>query len=586
MQALTGTGSALDRARKIAEEIAEAYDPSDVFHIITNDFDRKHQRLLSRDDFIEAVNEVKFSPAVRKTGEILARQKDFLFESGFKQRQSFIISDFQKSITSFSLEQLDTIAKIFFVPVMSAQSENIYIDSCWFENPVHQVHQQSRLMVRLRNGSGIDYEKIPLKLIVNGVQKALASFDIAHGEYKDVSIPFTHHEPGMKNARLAIDDYPVTYDDAFYFTYDVQELIPVLSIYKKVKNPYLVSFYSNDSVFLFNSQPETNLNYSTLQLNNLIILDQLKQISSGLLQELLKFVRKGGSLLIIPSVEMDLDSYRLMTNSFGACSFGPLDTVRTKVTSLNLQHTFFSDVFEQWPDDPQNKFRNIDLPVVFQHFPLRCPPLSMTETLIAMGNGRAFLNVLPFEKGKLYLLASPLDPDFTNLPRHALFVPVLYKIALNSQPTLPLFYTIGRNNKIELPSYEASGDHILKIREEVTGKEFIPERRDGTEGTELLLHDQLKDAGHYAIIGYEDSSHSFSFNFDRRESDLTLLGEDELEELISSSGAKNLSVFSSVGKPVTKSLQELNEGIKLWKLFIIFVLFFLAAETVLLRFWK
>jgi hypothetical protein len=203
-----------------------------------------------------------------------------------------------------------------------------------------------------------------------------------------------------------------------------------------------------------------------------------------------------------------------------------------------------------------------------------------------MGNGRAFLNVLPFEKGKLYLLASPLDPDFTNLPRHALFVPVLYKIALNSQPTLPLFYTIGRNDKIELPSYEASGDHILKIREEVIGKEFIPERRDGTEGTELLLHDQLKDAGHYAIIGYEDSSHSFSFNFDRRESDLTLLGEDELEELISSSGAKNLSVFSSVGKPVTKSLQELNEGIKLWKLFIIFVLFFLAAETVLLRFWK
>jgi hypothetical protein len=542
--------------------------------------------LLSKDDFIQAVSDVSFSPAVRKTEEILVRQKDFLFESGFKERQSFIISDFQQSVTSFSIEHVDTSAKTYFVPVMSAQSENIYIDSCWFENPVQQVHQQSRLVVRLKNASGIEFEKIPLKLSVNGIQKALASFDIAPGEFIDVNIPFTHHEPGVKNARLEIDDYPVIYDDILYFSYYVQEIIPVLSIHEHNSNPYLVSFYSNDSVFAFRSQPETNLNYSSLQLNNLIILDQLEQISSGLVQELRKFVRRGGSLLIVPSPEMDQASYSMMADNFSACRFGSLDTVRTRVTSLNLQHQFFSDVFEQWPDDPQNQFRNIDLPVVFKHFPLRCPSLSLTESLISLGNGRPFMNVLPVEKGKLYLLASPLEEDFTSLPRHALFVPVLYKIALNSQPALPLFYTLGRNDKIELPWLEVAGDQILKIRELGNGNEFIPEHRDGTDGTELILHNQVRNAGHYTIVGYEDSYHNFSFNFDRRESDLTLLGEDALEDLISATGAENLSVFSSVGKPVTKSLQELNEGIKLWKLFIIFVLFFLAAETVLLRFWK
>ena len=586
MQALTGSGSALDMARRIAEEIAEAYSPSDVFHIITNDFDRKHQRILNRDDFIQALSGVNFSPAVRKTGEIFARQKDFLFESGYTDRQSFIISDFQKSIAAFSAGQIDTSAKIYLVPVMATQSENIYIDSCWFENPVHQIHQQSRLLVRLKNASGIDYEKIPLKLIVNGVQKALASFNIASGEHMDVSIPFTHHEAGIKKARLEIDDYPVIYDDAFYFSYYVQDLFPVLSIYDELENPYLSSFYGSDSLFSYSSQPETNLNYSAFQLNNLIVLDQLKKISSGLVQELLKFVQSGGSLLIIPSTEMDQVSYRLISDSFGACSYGPLDTVRSKVTSLNLQHPLFFDVFEKWPDDPLNQFRNIDLPIVFQHFPLRCPALSLTETLITLGNGRDFLNVLPVEKGKLYLLASPLDPDFTNLPRHAIFVPVLYKIALNSQPLLPMFHTIGRSDKIKLPWLDVPGDQILKIREEENGKEFIPERRDGLQGTELILHQQVRDAGHYSIIGDEQSKHIFSFNFDRRESDLTLLGEEEIEGLISSSGAENLSIFSFAGKPVARSIQELNEGIKLWKLFIIFVLFFLAAETVLLRFWK
>jgi len=587
MQAQSKGGSLLDEARKLAEEIAQAYKQSDLFYLLTNDFERKNQRLVSRDELVKAIGEVQFSPAVRWVDEIISRQADFLFESEIKSKVSFLISDFQKSITNFNSNQEDTLSRIYLVPVMAEQSDNIYIDSCWFENPVHQVNQQSMLYVRINNASEISYEKIPVKLSINGTQKAIASFDISPGEYIDVNIPYTHHEPGYKRAILEITDFPIVYDDIFYFAYNVQELIPVLSIYEKEQNQYVRSFFEYDSAFLYNSVPVNNLNYSELQLNNFIILEHLSNISTGLTQELSKFVDRGGSLLLIPSPDADLQSYKAFTQLFKACSLGLPDSTETRVTYLNMQHPLFYDVFEEWPDETQNQGRIIDLPIVRKHFPLQYPALTLTETLIGLGNDKDFLNVIGYGKGHLYLLASPLDPLFTNLPRHAIFVPLLYKMAFLSQPYFPLYFTIGRfGDKVDIPGYGMSGDEVFKVSKLDNGHEFIPELRRLNDGKEIILHNQIKDAGHYSIREGDEELTTLAFNFDRRESDLTLLGEDDIEDLISVAGIENVSIFSSIGKPVSQSIQELNEGIRLWKLFIIFVLIFLAAETILLRLWK
>jgi len=587
MQAQSKGGSLLDEARKMTEDIAMAYKQSDVFYLVTNDFERKNQRLVSREELIEALSEIGFSPSVRQMDEIITRQTDFLYDSDIDSKAAFIISDFQESVTSFDKAQLDTNTRIYLVPVMAEQSDNIYIDSCWFENPVHQVHQQSKLFVRINNASGINYEKIPVKLSINGTQKAIASFDLGPGEFIDVIIPYTHHEPGYKKATLEITDYPVVYDDVFYFTYNVQELIPVLSIFEKEQNPYLMSFFENDSAFLFNSLPEGNLNYTELQRNNLILLDQLTRITSGLTQELLRFVNKGGSIAVIPPPEMDIQSYQSFTKAFDACSYGHLDSNESRVTYLNARHLLFYDVFENWGEDQQSQGSNIDLPIVLMHYPLQYPSLTLTEKLMILGNDQDFLNVLPYGKGKIYLLASPLDPVYTNLPKHAIFVPMLYKMALLSQPYHPLYFTIGGlSDRIELPDYGLAADQVFKVRKTDNGNEFIPEHRNLQDGTDIILHQQIQEGGHYVVSEGEKDIYAMAFNYDRRESNLALMGEDDIEDRLTSAGIGNISIFSTFGKPVSQSIQELNEGIRLWKLFIIFVLIFLAAETILLRLWK
>jgi hypothetical protein len=68
MEALSAGGRLLDEAKNKALEIADACKPSDLFQLLTTDFEGRHQRFVSRDEFRNLVEEVKISPAVQVIG--------------------------------------------------------------------------------------------------------------------------------------------------------------------------------------------------------------------------------------------------------------------------------------------------------------------------------------------------------------------------------------------------------------------------------------------------------------------------------------------------------------------------------------
>jgi hypothetical protein len=51
MEALSTGGRLLDLAKTKAREIANAYNPSDLYQVLTNDFEGIHQRFVNRDEF-------------------------------------------------------------------------------------------------------------------------------------------------------------------------------------------------------------------------------------------------------------------------------------------------------------------------------------------------------------------------------------------------------------------------------------------------------------------------------------------------------------------------------------------------------
>jgi hypothetical protein len=176
-----------------------------------------------------------------------------------------------------------------------------------------------------------------------------------------------------------------------------------------------------------------------------------------------------------------------------------------------------------------------------------------------------------------------LDKNFSDLPIHAIFVPMLYKMALAGIKGGNIGYFIGDKTRVEVDAPKAAGgDKVFKIKGE--NVEFIPEQFEVGNKVLLGLGDQVKKAGFYNV-GFDktDSLQMLALNFDRRESDLRFYSVAELKEKYPE---KNVNVVNAAHTEVAALVKELDRGTPLWKICILLALIFLGAEIALLRFWR
>lgn len=580
MEAVSGSGNLLDEAVKFAGEVATSYKTSDLFNLITNDFEGPHQRFVSRDEFVEMLDEIRISPVTRNMSEVLKRQDDLLKQNRKSNKTAYLISDFQRGISDFEKAEPDTSLKIFAIPVETTERSNIYVDSIWFDSPVYRFSQVVELNVKLKNASTSDFEKIPAKLLINGQQRAIASFDLKSGKELVLKMPFTINETGVLFGKVEVADYPITYDDSFYFSFEVKTEIPVLAINGDGENVYLNSLFGLDSTFLFTNASERQLDYSSFSQFSLIVLNSVEIISSGLAQELSRFAANGGSIVVFPGKKADQTSYKEFSNLLGISEYSTSDTAQSRVSRINAESSLYGDVFESIPE-------NIDLPKVFNHYLIRKNTTSMMEVLLEMQNGNIFLGMEPASgSGRIFCFAVPLDPEWSNLPKHAIFVPTLYKIALTSNPQTNLYYTAGQDEKILIRNTLTGTEPVCKISAIDKEFEIIPEIRNLQRQMNILTHGQVKEAGNYRLLQDSKLLAGLSFNYDRRESDLQNYSPKDLSRKFQDLSLHNFSVISTTGPSLTDTITSLNSGIKLWKLFIVLALIFFLAEVLLLRFWK
>lgn len=587
MDAINVSGTLLDDAKKRASEIVSAYKPTDRFQLLTNDFEGKHQRLVNKEEFIELLDEVKISPASHSLSEIVTRQMDVLQNKGNEIKISFIVSDFQKSIANIDQIKNDTGINFNFVPLIAVQKDNVYIDTCWFETPVRQYNQIEKLHVRIKNVSDKVLENNSIKLFINEIQKTPASFNVDKESETEIILSFSSKETGLQHCRIELNDYPVTFDDSFYFSFEVAKNIPVLSINSsttditKSESPYLNKLFGSDSLFVLKNSPENKLDYSSLSNNKLIVLNELKTITSGLAQELKRFMSNGGSILVFPNPQSDLNSYREFLLAANANYFEGLDTINTKVAKVNLEHDIYKDVF----DKETFSATNLNLPIVSKHYRISKTTKNNEEYLLRLQNDDVFLSKYDVDKGKLYLSSVSLQPDFSNFGKHAIFVPTLYKIGIYSQSTQPLFYTIGSDEVIESANV-LTGENVFHIRNLKSDFDIIPEHKVMDAKTEILVHNQITNAGNYNLFAGKDLISGLSFNFNRKESDLNCFTSDELKEQLVNKNFNNFNILETGTQDLKQSLMEIEQGKKLWKLCIVLALLFLAVEGLLLRFMK
>ncbi|MVN21095.1 BatA domain-containing protein [Mucilaginibacter arboris] len=575
MQTLNREGSLLDETKRRAKEIASAYSINDRFQLITQDFEGKQQRFLNREEFNQAVDEVKISPQSRTLQQIFNRQQG-LFDT---QKNTipiiYLISDFQKNIAKNSIAAGNK-TKITLVRIKASPLPNIAVDSVWMLSPLHQPDAAEKLVVRLHNYGNEKAGKIPVKLVINGQTKALGSYDLTAKSSRQDTLRFSGLKAGWQKGEISLNDNPVTFDNHFYFTFRVQQQLPVLQITDQVPNKYLSAVFASDAFFKADFSSAGNLNYSSLNHYPVIYFSDVKEVSVGLAQQLQNYVKQGGTLVIFPAADnANLVSYQNLLQPLNADYPVRLITDSTKVTSINLRHPLFKDVFEKMPENP-------DLPQVKKYYELSSNQRNLRNNLLELPGRTAFLSVYNSGKGKVYLAAVPPDESFSNLQHHALFVPLLFRMALLSGHNQPLFYTLGDNEQMEIAPVTKIDEQPLHLQKGQIS--LIPDVRQVNGNTVLYLADQVRETGNYQLTRKDSVLAQIAFNDNRQESDLDYLTDQELGNYFSA--IKTVSYLPAGGLSLTKQVAEVNSGVQLWKLCLILALLFLAAEVLLIRFYK
>jgi hypothetical protein len=579
MDAIGKNGSLVETAKRKAREIANAYQPADRFQLLTNDFEARHQRIVNREEFLGMVDEIKSSASVRNLSEIITRQKDALNNSpeGSHSFSLYEISDFQKSVSDITRLKEDSSFQVSLVPLRATEEKNIFIDTCSMATPFVQLNTQNELTVRITNISDADVESVPLKLFINGTQRSLTSLNIPAKSSVESKLTFSITQPGWQQAMVSITDYPVVFDDNYFLSFEVKEHLNVLCINEGIASSYINALFGSDPYFVLKNSSVNQVDYSSFPLQNLIVLNNLKEISSGLNQELNKYLHQGGALFVFPPEELSLQSYQDFIRPLSGTSFTQLVKSDDRVTFIEKKNPVFADVFEK-----KNSQENIDYPLVFKHFQTDAGARSSQEVLMKLQSGDAFLSMVQVDKGKLYVCYSPLDEESTNFARHALFVPVLLKAAMSGFSTFQPTQIVGSNESIELPSMQLTGENILHLMNRQEKFDVIPETRIVFNKPRIVAHGQVKNAGNYTVESDGKMLAAISFNFDRRESDLACYSATELKELAEKSGLHSLSLIDG-SKELTHSITEQTQGKGLWKYCVWLALFFLVCEVLLIR---
>ena len=542
MQAKGSNGTLLNSA---IQNIIESVDDNTPITLFTNDALYKNRTLKAiKNDLIQlsySTNQLSYAAVALKGKGSFSQDKNSL-------KNLVLISDFQQKQEPLHFEK-DGLIDIRLVQLKPVNTNNIDVDSVFISKT---DIENLELTVIIKN-QGDPIETLPISLYNNNrlVAKSATSIET------EASTVFTIPADSLFMGQLNIDDPSLQYDNHLYFNLDKKEKVNVLSI-NNADDTFLKRIYTNDE-FNFTSSPFKALNYNDFEEQNLIILNELKEIPNSLITALKAFSDNGGHILIIPSNDVDLSSYNQLFNNYSISNFSTLNTNEKKVTTINYSHPLFANVFDE-------KVTNFQYPKVNSFYGLSGVSNS---AVLSYEDGSPFL----INSGTVFSFTSALNDENSNFKNSPLIVPVFYNMGKQSLKLSKLYYTIGTENVIDINT-KLSQDEILTL--DSGDESVIPLQQTYANKVELTTNEYPGDSGIFAIKNKETTLRHLSYNYNRHESNLTYSDLSTVQNITYSNDLN--STLMDI-----KSANNVNE---LWKWFVIFALAFLIIEMLILKFFK
>ncbi|MFC4740792.1 BatA domain-containing protein [Flavobacterium ponti] len=457
------------------------------------------------------------------------------------------------NVESKKITSLSEVNSLYFMDAIAQNKNNVSIENVTLSQNLDQFYE---IKVTLKS-FGEQENGIPLS-IVNGnksVGKTIVNF-----KENEQTVVFTLPKTDL-HGYAQIQDKGLNYDNTFYFSIEKPKKIKVTAIGNADKNAFLSKIYTSDE-FDVTNYSISEINYSELENQHTIILNELDEIPSSLATNLSDFYAKGGNVIIIPSSTISVDKLNSLTNKIGNTNFTTLQNQEKKITKISFSHPLYQNVFEK-------KVTNFQYPEVKQSFALASKGLPVLQ----FEDGSPFLQSTSNQVGSIYTFSAPINKQNSNFQNSPLIVPTFYNMAQTKGNSGKLSHLIGENEVVLIDAI-TSKDEVVSIQNEE--ESFIPMQQVLNTKIKLSLGDLPANSGNFAIEKKEQNLKNISFNYTRSESDLGQKNETTFKDFI------KVNDISTVFNEIESSRSSKD----LWKLFVILALVFLISEMLIQKFVK
>lgn len=547
---------ALDAGVGFVRDIVELFPAETRFKLLTNDFAPFSNSFKSKSEILDQLSQVRLSPVSRSFNEVVKR----IGEPG---NTVFWISDFQKS--TFGDESLlDSAWQVRLVPVEYPQVSNVFVDSIYLDNPFIIGGEKNSIRVRLRNEGPRTLEGLVTKLTINGVQAATSSVTIEPNSFVETSFDLSRGLKGYNQVVFSFSDFPVSFDNEFYFTLNYSGRLRIVEIKPDTRATHVENVYGNRELFDFRTFAAGNVDYSVLNDADLVVLNSLDNVDNSL-NAAIQLYRSNGTLLVIPGAQPELSWYK---NLLGLPALTKLEKPeRMELDKPDFQNPFFENVFEE-----------------------KTAALAMPQAQKILDWGPDRSAILRFKNGQPYLsrfnntfvMASSLSREVSDLSTHAIFVPVMYRIAASGKKAERKPYYYLSSSLVTVPADSLAGEEPARMKGD---QELVPSQRRFGDRLLLEIPRYTVNQGFYYVTHSRDTLDLLAFNLEKTESILDQFTGEEVKTALG--GGNQVSIFKATSADTfSNEIKERYLGTPLWKYALILALIFLLAEVLLIRFFK
>ena len=569
-------GIFIEQAKEKAVEIVNQYPSDSRFVVTTNSFSSDVQRDLSKAEIQDLILKIKPTHLQKNYAEIYSRQAS-LMKKFSNAKDVYWLSDLPKS-NAISEINIDSSIFVNVVPFLNKENGNLFIDSVWFDSPIRRVNKQELLQVKLINTHSFE-SNFRIEAVVNSNEtKGICNGTVPANSQLIVEVPYMTREPGIKHIELKIQDQSnpdLLFDDTYFLTYFINSTINVMHIFQKYDKNYFKSLLNPIENIKYSPASINSLDYSKIKEQDVIVLENLIDVNSGLIASIQEFIDVGKTVIIFPSNRANVTTYNNLFQRYGI-RFSGLDSSKKTISDLNYQHPIFSNVFDEINE-------NINFPLVKLNFNLKLLSNSMTNEIISLSNNQPFLLESLNNEGKLYLFTSSTEEKSSSFMSHALLVPTILRIVERSQVQNPISYTLGKQDVVKT-RINNNQDMKLLVQELNHNESFIPGYRKNQQSSSLYFKNSIAYPGNFNLLKNKLPIDGFSFNYSRDESQVEFFTFQEFSSILNENELSDFfQLFNPNNSISSFDLSAQTKGILYWKHFIVLTLLFLGLEILLIR---